>query len=117
MSVNDCFAGEHTKAPAVALQRRPHVAGFPVQRARAEQQGAADGEAMGLLDGLGSAQNPSRTTQAALAPRLAVWLARAARVPASLTEVTAVAEDGTPLRAWLAMPAGAGGMAPAPLLV
>ena len=38
-------------------------------------------------------------------------------VPGTLTEVTAVAEDGTPLRAWLALPAGASAATPAPLLL
>ena len=38
-------------------------------------------------------------------------------VPGSLVEVTATAEDGTPLRAWLALPADASASAPAPLVV
>lgn len=38
-------------------------------------------------------------------------------LPGTLTEVTATAEDGTPLRAWLALPAGAGPDSPAPLLL
>jgi dipeptidyl aminopeptidase/acylaminoacyl peptidase len=38
-------------------------------------------------------------------------------VPGSLTEVTAVAEDGTRLRAWLALPTGASADALAPLLL
>ena len=38
-------------------------------------------------------------------------------VPGILTEVTATALDGTPLRAWLALPPGAGAAEPAPLLV
>ena len=38
-------------------------------------------------------------------------------VPGSLTEVTATAEDGTPLRAWLCLPEGAGAEEPAPLLL
>ena len=40
-----------------------------------------------------------------------------AGVPGSLTEMHATAADGTPLRAWLALPAGASGQAPAPLLL
>ena len=39
------------------------------------------------------------------------------RVPGTLAEVTATAEDGTPLRAWLALPAGASADAPVPLLL
>jgi len=39
------------------------------------------------------------------------------RVPGTLTEVTATAEDGTPLRAWLAVPTTASVGAPAPLLL
>jgi dipeptidyl aminopeptidase/acylaminoacyl peptidase len=38
-------------------------------------------------------------------------------VPGELTEVTATAEDGTPLRAWLALPPDARADAPAPLLL
>jgi dipeptidyl aminopeptidase/acylaminoacyl peptidase len=38
-------------------------------------------------------------------------------VPGTLTEVRATAEDGTPLRAWLALPSDAGAGAPAPLLL
>ncbi|MDQ1293032.1 MAG: hypothetical protein QG608_913 [Actinomycetota bacterium] len=39
------------------------------------------------------------------------------RLPGRLTEVTAVAEDGTPLRAWLVLPEGAGPQSRAPLLL
>ena len=39
------------------------------------------------------------------------------QVPGTLTEVTTTAEDGTPLRAWLALPEGAGPDQPAPLLL
>jgi dipeptidyl aminopeptidase/acylaminoacyl peptidase len=39
------------------------------------------------------------------------------RVPGRLTEVTATAPDGTPLRAWLALPQDAGAQAPVPLLL
>jgi dipeptidyl aminopeptidase/acylaminoacyl peptidase len=38
-------------------------------------------------------------------------------LPGTLTEVTATAEDGTPLRAWLVLPAGAREHVPAPLLL
>ncbi len=38
-------------------------------------------------------------------------------VPGTLTEVTATAEDGTPLRAWLALPEGASADHPAPLML
>jgi len=38
-------------------------------------------------------------------------------LPGTLTEVTAAADDGTPLRAWLALPATASGDRPAPLLL
>jgi dipeptidyl aminopeptidase/acylaminoacyl peptidase len=40
-----------------------------------------------------------------------------AALPGTLTEVHATAADGTPLRAWLALPAGAGPQAPAPLVL
>jgi dipeptidyl aminopeptidase/acylaminoacyl peptidase len=38
-------------------------------------------------------------------------------LPGALTEVTATAADGTPLRAWLVLPDGASATAPAPLLL
>jgi dipeptidyl aminopeptidase/acylaminoacyl peptidase len=38
-------------------------------------------------------------------------------LPGILTEVTATGEDGTPVRAWLAVPHGAGADAPAPLIL
>ncbi|MEO7370744.1 MAG: prolyl oligopeptidase family serine peptidase, partial [Ilumatobacteraceae bacterium] len=38
-------------------------------------------------------------------------------LPGSLTEVKATASDGTPLRAWLVLPDGAGEASPAPLLL
>jgi dipeptidyl aminopeptidase/acylaminoacyl peptidase len=38
-------------------------------------------------------------------------------MPGTLTEVRTTAEDGTPLRAWLALPSDAGAGAPAPLLL
>jgi dipeptidyl aminopeptidase/acylaminoacyl peptidase len=38
-------------------------------------------------------------------------------LPGTLTEVTATADDGSALRAWLALPHGAGPQAPAPLLL
>lgn len=40
-----------------------------------------------------------------------------ASLPGGLTEVTATAEDGSPLRAWLVLPDGAGTATPAPLLL
>jgi dipeptidyl aminopeptidase/acylaminoacyl peptidase len=38
-------------------------------------------------------------------------------LPGTLTEVTTVAEDGTPLRSWLVLPQGASAGSPAPLLL
>ena len=38
-------------------------------------------------------------------------------IPGELTEVRTTAEDGTPMRAWLALPANAGADAPAPMLL
>ncbi|HEY6794949.1 MAG TPA: prolyl oligopeptidase family serine peptidase [Kineosporiaceae bacterium] len=43
--------------------------------------------------------------------------ASAPALPGSLTEVTATADDGTRLRSWLVLPAGASDRAPAPLLL
>lgn len=48
---------------------------------------------------------------------LGAWDATGPQLPGTLTEVTATAEDGTPLRAWLALPHGAGPDSPAPLLL
>jgi dipeptidyl aminopeptidase/acylaminoacyl peptidase len=39
------------------------------------------------------------------------------RVPGRVTEVTATADDGHPLRGWLVLPDGASGASPAPLLL
>ncbi|MDH2424300.1 S9 family peptidase [Sphaerisporangium sp. TRM90804] len=41
----------------------------------------------------------------------------ALEIPGTLTEVTAVADDGVQVRAWLVLPAGASAASPAPLLV
>ena len=38
-------------------------------------------------------------------------------IPGSLTEITSIADDGTPLRAWLALPPEASADTPAPLLL
>ncbi|WP_214415380.1 S9 family peptidase [Sphaerisporangium fuscum] len=43
--------------------------------------------------------------------------APAMEVPGTLTEITAVADDGVEIRSWLVLPAGASEAAPAPLLV
>ncbi|MBC3764199.1 alpha/beta fold hydrolase [Quadrisphaera oryzae] len=48
---------------------------------------------------------------------LGAWDAAGPELPGTLTEVTATAEDGTALRAWLALPHGAGPDQPAPLLL
>jgi dipeptidyl aminopeptidase/acylaminoacyl peptidase len=48
------------------------------------------------------------------------WLASpvpALDLPGQLTEVQAAAEDGTPIRGWLVLPAGASAQAPAPLVL
>ncbi|MBB5906964.1 prolyl oligopeptidase family serine peptidase [Actinoalloteichus hymeniacidonis] len=50
-------------------------------------------------------------------PGPAEALGRIAPPPGRLTEITATASDGTALRAWLALPGGAGPGAPAPLLL
>ena len=50
-------------------------------------------------------------------PGPAEALGAAVRVPGTLTEVGAVAADGTTLRAWLALPAPASADSPAPLLL
>jgi dipeptidyl aminopeptidase/acylaminoacyl peptidase len=57
---------------------------------------------------------------ASLPDQLPVFLpapAPTAELPGSLTEVTATADDGTPLRSWLVLPWGATASAPAPLLL
>ena len=53
------------------------------------------------------------STNLAVGPQAATSLP----CPGALTEVTATAEDGTPLRAWLVLPAGASAGEPAPLLL
>ena len=58
--------------------------------------------------------DPSREQQEAV--RLLGPQAEVA-IPGTLTEVSTTAEDGTPLRAWLALPSDAGPDAPAPLLL
>lgn len=50
-------------------------------------------------------------------PTLLLGPAPATPLPGRVTEVTTTAADGTPLRAWLALPEGAGPLAPAPLLL
>ncbi|HEV7653445.1 MAG TPA: S9 family peptidase [Mycobacteriales bacterium] len=58
--------------------------------------------------------DPARTDQqpvALLGPQADI------PVPGTFTEVTATAEDGSPLRAWLALPLGASADAPVPLLL
>jgi dipeptidyl aminopeptidase/acylaminoacyl peptidase len=50
-------------------------------------------------------------------PGPAETLDRTVTLPGSLTEVTTTAEDGTPLRAWLALPHGASAEQPAPMLL
>jgi dipeptidyl aminopeptidase/acylaminoacyl peptidase len=50
-------------------------------------------------------------------PGPAETLGASVRVPGRLEEVTATATDGSPLRAWLALPREAGAGAPAPLLL
>jgi dipeptidyl aminopeptidase/acylaminoacyl peptidase len=59
------------------------------------------------LDARGADQEPQRLLGPVEDPGL----------PGTLTEVTATAEDGTPLRAWLALPQGAREHVPAPLLL
>ena len=59
------------------------------------------------LDARGADQEPQRLLGPVEAPPL----------PGTLTEVTATAEDGTPLRAWLVLPQGAREHVPAPLLL
>ncbi|TNM69086.1 S9 family peptidase [Streptomyces sp. NP160] len=48
---------------------------------------------------------------------LGAWGASGPELPGTLTEVTAAAADGTPLRAWLVLPHDAGPDSPAPLLL
>jgi dipeptidyl aminopeptidase/acylaminoacyl peptidase len=50
-------------------------------------------------------------------PGPAEVLGACVRVPGTLAEVTTTAADGTPLRAWIAVPSQAGTESPAPLLV
>jgi dipeptidyl aminopeptidase/acylaminoacyl peptidase len=83
-------------------------------------QVTADGESLyALRSGWDAAPAPVRL-DARSADQQPVPLpgpADAVPLPGTLTEVTATAADGTPLRAWLALPAAAGPDRPAPLLL
>lgn len=59
------------------------------------------------IDPTQSEQQPHRLPSPAPAPAL----------PGVVSEITGVAEDGVPLRAWLALPDGASAASPAPLLL
>lgn len=58
-----------------------------------------------------------RSAEAPVAAELLPGPAPAPQLPGALTEVTATADDGSPLRAWLALPSGADDEHPAPLLL
>jgi dipeptidyl aminopeptidase/acylaminoacyl peptidase len=79
-----------------------------------------DGTALyALRSSVDSPPTPVRIDPTATEQRAVALLGPQADVaiPGTLTEVTATAEDGTPLRAWLALPPGASPDAPAPLLL
>ena len=81
---------------------------------------APDGRALyALRSHIDSPPTPVRLDPAASDQEPAVLPApgRIGRLPGTLTEVTAAAGDGTPLRSWLVLPEGASATDPAPLLL
>jgi dipeptidyl aminopeptidase/acylaminoacyl peptidase len=95
--------------PADRRPRRLHrPRRLPRRRARlrAAQRGRRPAGAV-RLDARAAGQQPVALPAPGPAPEL----------PGTLTEVTTTAEDGTALRAWLVLPDGAHGGAPAPLLL
>jgi dipeptidyl aminopeptidase/acylaminoacyl peptidase len=78
---------------------------------------APDGTVYALRSAVDAPPAPVRIDTAARQPVLLPGPAQAPALPGSLTEVVATAEDGTPLRSWLVLPAGASEQAPAPLVL
>ena len=79
---------------------------------------SADGRwVYALRSAVDSPAAPVRVPIAGGEPELLPSPVPALEVPGTLTEVTTTAEDGTALRAWLALPEGASADNPAPLLL
>ena len=79
---------------------------------------APDGTALyALRDAIGEPPAPVRIDLASGAVARLAAPGTVARVPGQVTEVTATADDGHPLRGWLVLPDGASASQPAPLLL
>lgn len=79
---------------------------------------SADGQwVYALRSAIDAPAAPVRVPMAGGAPQPIPSPVPDVEVPGTLTEVTATADDGTPLRAWLALPEGASADDPAPLLL
>jgi dipeptidyl aminopeptidase/acylaminoacyl peptidase len=76
---------------------------------------APDGSIYILQSGIAQPPRPARLTRATSITKLDA--PGTVEVPGRLEQVTATAEDGTPLRAWLVLPESASSEAPAPLLL
>jgi dipeptidyl aminopeptidase/acylaminoacyl peptidase len=86
--------------------------------AYASYEVSADGQwVYALRSAIDSPAAPVRVPIGGGAPQPIPSPVPAVEVPGTLTEVTTTAEDGTPLRAWLALPEGASADSPAPLLL
>ncbi len=105
---------------------RVEVATGEVRRLTADRgaytdpQVSADGlHLYALRSGFDSPPAPVRLDPVTAGQQPILLLSPAAplELPGTLTELSATAEDGTPLRAWLVLPEGAGAQSPAPLLL
>jgi dipeptidyl aminopeptidase/acylaminoacyl peptidase len=76
----------------------------------------ASGDLVALRSSWVSPPHPVRISRSGAVTPLATP-AKTPEVPGSITEVTTVAEDGTPVRGWLLLPDGASPQHPAPLLL
>ncbi|WP_062947207.1 alpha/beta fold hydrolase [Brachybacterium sp. sponge] len=93
----------------------PHrLAGGPGQDLAFSDLSIAGGEIIASASGIAVAPHPVRIDRGSGAVEELPNPADALAQPGTLTEVTAAAEDGTELRAWLRLPAGKG---PHPLVV
>jgi dipeptidyl aminopeptidase/acylaminoacyl peptidase len=115
-------ADENGRAPVfrVDLEARTVIRLTGDDAAYSDLQVAPDGSAVyALRAAIGAAPAPVRLDPTAMdqQPTLLPGPAPAAALPGTVTEVTATAEDGSPLRAWLVLPDGASAAEPAPLLL
>src|SRR5699024_624387 len=93
-------------APEDPAPRR--LAGGPEQELAFSSASVAGGEVIASASGIAVAPHPVRIDPATGAVRALPNPADPVDLPGTLTEVTASAEDGTALRAWLRLPEGEG---------